>query len=508
MAKIIIRTEDEEKFPKINKNIYGCFIEHLGSCVYGGIWVGEESPIPNIRGIRKDIVEALRAINIPVLRWPGGCYADTYHWKDGIGPKENRPKTVNSLWGEVIEDNHFGTHEFLDLCEQLGCEPYICGNVGSGTVREMAQWIEYLTFDGESIMTELRKMNGKKEPWRIKYWGIGNESWGCGGFMSAETYIDLFFKFSTFCRNFGKSRLYKIACGPGGSSMEEIINWFEPLMKRSKSYDFSSKLMRNPLLHGISFHYYIGDWFKPAIKFNEKKWFKTMKETLEFDTLITNISEIMDKNDPLKKIGLIIDEWGTWWNVEPGTNFYFLHMQNTMRDALAASLMLIFLNKHCERVHMANISETINAIDSLILTKDEKMILTPAYYVFELYKIHQDALLLPIKIESEEYICGKNSLPAIHGSASMDEQKRIHITLSNIDPVNSIYVNVEFPEMLIKNKDISARILRGEKMNAHNTFDSPEEVKPMIFKVQEFTIDEKQLSFNMPSMAVMVIELI
>ena len=507
MTKIYIDIENKENFPKINKNVYGCFIEHLGYCVYGGIWVEEDSSIPNTRGIRNDVVEALRNINIPVLRWPGGCFADTYHWEDGIGPKEKRPSTVNIYWGGVIENNHFGTHEFLDLCGQLGCEPYICGNVGSGTVKEMAQWIEYLTCDVKSAMAELRRINGRNEPWKIKFWGVGNENWGCGGFMNAETYAELYFKFSTYCRNFGNNELYKIAGGPSGYSMEETVNWFEALLKRAIRYNPLSALLGTPLLHGISLHYYIRDVSQPAYKFKERSWFRTMKKALDFDTIINKVIETMDKYDPNKNIGLIIDEWGTWWDNEPGTDTRFLHMQNTMRDALVAALILDIFNIHCDRIYMANVSETINAIDSLILTKNEKMILTPTYHVFEMYKVHQDAILLPLKIKSEDYIRGEENLPAINGSASMDNQNKIHITLSNIDPENSNSVTIDFSGIVLKNREISARILRGENMNAYNTFDSPENVKPTKFNSQEFKIDEKQISFNMPSMAIIAIEL-
>ena len=297
----------------ISPYIYGHFCEHLGRCIYGGFWVGENSSIPNVRGIRKDVVEALRKIKIPVLRWPGGCFADTYHWKDGVGPKEKRPSTINTHWGGVVENNHFGTHEFLDLCEQLGCEPYICGNVGSGTVQEMAEWIEYMTFDGQSPMADWRRQNGREKPWRIKFFGVGNESWGCGGNMRSEYYADVYRRYRTYIRNFSGNRLYVIACGP----YSDNYYWTEILMREAVR-----------LMNGLSLHYYTvpGGWANrgSATKFGEEEWFDTMDRALKIEEYIKRHKAIMDRYDPEKRVGLIVDEWGTWYQVEPGTNPSFL----------------------------------------------------------------------------------------------------------------------------------------------------------------------------------------
>ena len=288
----------------ISRHIYGHFAEHLGRCVYEGLWVGEDSPIPNTRGIRKDVVEALRKLAIPNLRWPGGCYADEYHWKDGIGPKNGRRKIVNTHWGGEVESNHFGTHEFMDLCQQLGCEPYICGNLGSGTVREMQDWIEYLTFDEPSPMTDLRRENGREAPWKLEYFGVGNESWGCGGNMRAEYYADEYRRYQTYIRNFS-GKIYKIACGP----VNDDFHWTETLMRSAARF-----------MSGLSFHYYVTMPGTTATEFDEEDWFNTFSKAFLMDSLITRHSAIMDRYDPEKKVGLIVDEWGTWYNVEPGTN--------------------------------------------------------------------------------------------------------------------------------------------------------------------------------------------
>ncbi|MFX1346400.1 MAG: alpha-N-arabinofuranosidase [Promethearchaeota archaeon] len=504
MAKIIIDTKivpSEQK--KISKHIYGHFAEHLGRCIYDGIWVGKESSIPNINGIRSDIVQALKKIKIPNLRWPGGCFADEYHWKDGIGPKEDRPKRINTHWGGVIENNNFGTHEFFDLCEQLDCEPYICGNVGSGTIEEMSQWIEYITFEGNSTISELRKKNGREDPWCIKYWGVGNENWGCGGHMSAGYYSDLFLRYSTYCKNLSGNKLYKVACGPVGEfPLNWVIHWVETVMNKT-----SIATLFNPLIHGLSLHYYTRVGAQPATKVNEKRWIVAMERALYMDKLLTEISNIMDKYDKFKKIGIIVDEWGAWWGVEKGTNPSFLYQQNTLTDALIASLHLDIFNKHCARVHMANIAQTVNVLQSMILTKGEKMLLTPTYHVFDMYKVHQGSILLPIKINTENYVQGKRSIPAINGSASVDSDNKTHVSLSNINPNQDINVEIIFNHFNIEKSEITAKILRSEQINAHNTFKSPETVKPEKYTNEKFSMKENNIFFKMPSKAILVIKI-
>ena len=369
-STLILNTDVEQG--TIRKHIYGHFDEHLGRCIYNGIYVGEASDIPNVRGIRMDIVEALRAIHIPNLRWPGGCFADEYHWMDGIGPKTDRPTMVNTHWGGVTENNHFGTHEFMDLCDQLGCEPYICGNVGSGTVQEMQQWVEYITFDGISPMSSLRKENGREDPWRLKYWGVGNENWGCGGSMRPEFYADQYRRYQTYVRNFGDNRIYKIACGPNGSD----CRWTEILMQNTRRGD-------RHLMNGLALHYYT-NYRQSATEFSEGDWSNVLQKALVMDELITRHSAIMDQYDPKSRVALIVDEWGTWYNVEPGTNPGFLYQQNSLRDALVAALHFHIFHNHNDRVHMANIAQTVNVLQSMILTQNEKMLLTPTYHVFNM----------------------------------------------------------------------------------------------------------------------------
>jgi alpha-L-arabinofuranosidase len=475
----------------ISKHIYGHFAEHLGNCIYGGIWVGENSPIANVRGIRKDVVAALRQIQIPNLRWPGGCFADTYHWMDGIGPRDKRPSIVNTNWGGVTEDNSFGTHEFMDLCDQLGTEPYITGNVGSGTVREMEQWVQYLTFDGKSPMSDLRRANGRDKPWRVQFWGLGNETWGCGGNMRPEYYADVLRQFQSYLYNFGDNRLFKIACG----ASEENYGWTDVLMRETASR-----------IQGLSLHYYTVDWANKgsATNFGEREWFKVLKKTLFMNDLIERHSTVMDKYDLRKRVGLIVDEWGTWYNVEPGTNPGFLFQQNTLRDALVAGINLNIFNNHCDRVRMANIAQTINVLQAVILTKDDKMVLTPTYHVFDMYKVHQGATLLPLEVKSADYAFENDKIPAVSISASKDNAGRIHITLCNLDPRNANAISISLRGA--KPAKVSGRILTAESMNSCNTFDKPDVVKSIDFSGAKLT--EGGLEIQLPSKSVVVLELI
>ena len=473
---------------KIDKAIYGHFAEHLGHCIYGGIYVGEKSDIPNTKGFRLDVVGALKDLKVPLVRWPGGCFADTYHWKDGIGPKADRPSIINVHWGGVTEDNSFGTHEFLDFCELIGCDAYVCLNVGSGTVQEAAQWMEYVTSSNESPMTKLRKQNGREKPWNVKYWAAGNETWGCGGNMRPEYYADLYNQYSSFMRAPG---IYKIA---SGANVEDY-HWTDVLMKQSAR-----------MMNGISLHYYTipGSWENKhsATVFDEKEWFSTMQKTLKMEELVTKHSAIMDKYDPDKKVGLLVDEWGTWFDVEPGTNPGFLFQQNTLRDALVAGINLNIFNNHADRVRMSNIAQMINVLQSVILTKDKEMVLTPTYYVFKMYNVHQDATVLPLEIKCNKYASGSESVEAINASASVKDGV-VSITLCNLDPVNSQSVN--FTLQGLKSTRISGKIVTANKMNAYNDFGKKEEVS-----IADFTgakLNKGLVEASIPAMSVVLIQL-
>ncbi|GHV81754.1 intracellular exo-alpha-L-arabinofuranosidase 2 [Spirochaetia bacterium] len=498
MNRLIVKTQDG--ITKISRHIYGHFAEHLGRCIYGGLWVGNDSEaaaaIPNTRGIRNDVVAALKRINIPNLRWPGGCFADEYHWKDGIGPRSERPKMVNTNWGGVTEDNSFGTHEFLDLCGQLGCDPYICGNVGSGTVQELSQWVEYCNFDGISPMADLRKKNGRAGPWNTRFWGIGNESWGCGGNMTPEFYADNFRRYACYARNYGDAKLFKIACGASDFN----YNWTRVLME--KVYKAAPNL-----INGLSLHYYTvpGEWSHKgsATEFNEAEWFTTMRKAARMDEAVRGHSAVMDEFDPERKIGLVVDEWGTWFDVEPGTNPGFLYQQNSLRDALVAGIHFNIFNNHAERVYMANIAQAINVLQSVILTEGPAMILTPTYHAFDMFKVHQDAVKLPTALESDDV----GGIPALSASASMDSENRIHISLTNIDPEKAQTVPIDLRGCVLSpSVKVTGQIITSENMQDHNTFDKPGTVKLSDFS--GVSLSRSTLTAELPPKSVVTVELV
>ena len=473
MEKYLINPN--QKLSKINRDIYGAFSEHLGRCIYEGVFVGEDSEIPNVNGMRKDVVEALKEMKLPVLRWPGGCFADEYHWKDGIGPKENRKKMINTHWGGVVEDNSFGTHEFFELCEQIGCEAYITGNVGSGTVQEMNEWVEYMTFDGLSPMSELRKKNGREKPWNIKYFGIGNESWGCGGHMLPEHYVNEYRRYETFVRDYDeKKHIYRVACGPNADD----YHWTEVMFKKACSR-----------MNGISLHYYTmtdgWDYKGKALEFTDEEYYKVIANAYKMDELIKKHEAVMDKYDPDKRVALIVDEWGTWFDVEEGTNPGFLYQQNTMRDAIVAGLTLNIFNKHCDRVVMANIAQTVNVLQAVCLTEGEKMLLTPTYYIFKMFASHADNTLLGSFITTD-FTNDNKKLPKLIESASVNANGEIVSTIVNTTLSEDIEISCQIADF--NPAEIKAEILCGEA-HEHNTFENAEAVKSEAFTAFEKTAD-------------------
>lgn len=455
----------EREGPTIAPNIYGHFAEHLGRCVDEGIWVGQGSAIENVRGIRSDVVCALKRLNVPVLRWPGGCFADEYHWKNGIGPREQRARTINTHWGGVVETNQFGTHEFMDLCEQIGAAPYVAGNVGSGSVEEMAQWVEYMTSDSDSTMANLRRQNGRAEPWRLPYFGVGNENWACGGSMRAEYYADLYRRYATYVKDYSGNRVTRIACGAGGADYE----WTETLMKIAGRY-----------MAGLSLHYYTvptGDWSHKgsSAEFGEAEWHSTLRQTLAMDELIARHTEIIDRYDPERRVGLVVDEWGTWYDAEPGENPCFLYQRSTLRDALVAALNFNVFHRHAARVTMANLAQTVNVLQALILTRGEKMVLTPTYHAFELYRVHQGARVVPLELETPSYELGSETVPHLHASASRSLAGKLQFSVVNLHATRPASLTVSSLGPL------EGRVLTADAIDAENRFDEPPRVTPAPF---------------------------
>lgn len=489
----------DQKIGTVNRNVFGHFAEHLGRCVYEGLWVGEDSPIPNIRGIRSDVAAALKKLDPPVLRWPGGCFADDYNWRDGIGPRESRPRRFNIHWGNAPESNQFGTHEFIDLCRQIGAEPYISLNLGSGTPREAREWVEYCNGTGDSSLTAERRKNGSAEPFNVRYWGIGNELWGCGGHLQPSAYAAETKRYLTFLNHFG---IYKIACGPRGTNPFEL--------RRDWTLDFFREYakVQHPSqrpVDGFSLHFYTrraeagGD-----IAFTEEEYYSCIQDTMRMSDLIREARAGMDAYDPKRGIDLVIDEWGTWYPQANKDNG--LEQQNTMRDALVAALNLDIFVRNADIVSMTNIAQTVNVLQAMILTKGERMILTPSYHVFELYRRHQGAASVKVLIDSPIVEAGgASNLPLVAGSASVKDG-RLFLTLTNSHADQAVEA-----EIAILGADRpSVRTGTGRRLSSAdvhdcNDFDRPETVGPV--DLQPFWKGGDRSTLSLPAHSVSALDL-
>jgi alpha-N-arabinofuranosidase len=468
---------------KIDRHIYGQFAEHLGHGIEAGVWVGEGSPIPNTRGLRNDVIAALRELHVPVVRWPGGCFADEYHWRDGIGPRASRPTTLNTNWGGVPETNAFGTHEFLDFVQLIGADAYINGNVGTGSAREMAEWLQYMTSDKPTALTAERARNGHPDPWKIAYFAVGNEPWGCGGNMSPEYYLDIFRRTATFLKTPIGARPQIIASG----GHDEDTSWSE-LLTAKGGRDLSA----------VTFHYYtlpVNDWHHKgsATGFSEDEWNSTMAHTARMDEFITRNDAAMSKSDPQKKVAFDVDEWGTWYDPEPGREPGFLYQQNTLRDAVVAAVNFNIFHRHSDRVRMTNIAQMVNVLQAMILTDGPKMILTPTYHVFHMFEPFQDATFLPTDLQAQ----------GISVSAARTATGEIAVALVNMDPHRLTPVSLSLAGAKVKT--VKGEILTAAAMDAHNTFESPDAVKPTRFNGAR--LDSARLSVSLPAKSVVVLSL-
>lgn len=504
MAKYLINYMNRKS--KINKEIYGNFSEHLGRCIYDGLWVGKDSPIPNVNGVRKDIMDALKKIKVPVIRWPGGCFADQYHWKDAIGPQEQRKKIINKTWGGAVEDNSFGTHEFMDMAEEIGCDVYLSGNLGTGTIQEMVDWVDYITGDGDSEMANLRRKNGREKPWKLKYFGIGNEVWGCGGEMMPDYYANLYrhaYHFVAAKSFLAGTDMQFIASGPCTGDYE----WTDVVTKNLSQQTFAMRQIKNnPLMNGLSMHHYAfggTDYFNLglATEFGPEEWYDLLYKGYETEELIEKNDIIMSKYDPEKKIGLMVDEWGSWFKSEPGTNPHFLFQQNTMRDAVLAAVYLNIFNKHSDRVKLATVAQLINVLQAVILTEGDKMVLTPTYHVFDLFQNHMEATLLDSYIETKKVGIGKNMLDQLIESSSVDAQGNVLVTLCNTSIDTSETVEATLFGKAIQTA--TAEILCADP-HTHNTFDEPENIT---IKAHEVTLTEDGFRLEIPAACVVKVSI-
>ncbi|WP_260927715.1 alpha-N-arabinofuranosidase [Novosphingobium sp. 9] len=478
--------------PEYHKEIFTQFAEHLGNGIYGGLWVGKGSKIPNTNGFRNDVVSALRELQVPVIRWPGGCFADEYHWREGVGPQNTRPVKVNTHWGGVTEPNTVGTDEYFELLRQVGAEAYVSGNVGDAAPREMAEWVEYMTAPAGSLADE-RGKNGHKAPYKLAYFGIGNELWGCGGSMRPEFAADETRRYATFVKVPDGTKTLKIA---SGANVDDY-NWTDTMMR-----------IAGDKVDGLSLHYYTlpgGGWPPHAdpINFTEADWADTLWNAEHIDELITKHSAIMDKYDPAKRVMLAVDEWGTWFAQDPGTHPGFLRQQNTLRDALVASTTLDIFAKHADRVRMSAIAQMVNVLQAMILTDGSKMVKTPTYWVYDMYKPWQDATVLPIKIDGPNYAAGKFTMPAVSGSTVKAKDGLIHVALSNLDPNQPNTVTIALDG--VNASSVDGTILTAAAMNAHNTFEAPEAIKPAAFSAAR--LEGGKLVVTLPAKSVVVLTL-
>ncbi len=495
LADAAATIETAKPGPVINKNVYGQFAEHLGRGIYEGMWVGPDSKIPNVRGWRKDVIGALKAMHVPLVRWPGGCFADEYHWRDGIGQRDQRPVRVNTNWGGVTEDNAVGTHEFFDLAEQLGAETYVNGNLGSGSPQEMAEWLEYMTSDSKSTLAQERRKNGRDKPFKVDYFAIGNEAWGCGGQMPPEYYVSLYNRYASFAKTPADARPKFIASGGNDAN----IAWTDVLSK-GIHHDW------NMTVDAISFHYYTlptGEWKQKgqATGFPESEWISTLVNTLHMDDLIAQNTAILDKNDPEKKLGFYVDEWGTWYDVEKGENPGFLYQQNSLRDAVVAALNFNIFHEHADRVHMTNIAQMVNVLQAMILTDKEKMILTPTYYAYQMYAPFQDATFLPVALKDvPAYKLGDKSVPAISVSAAKGKDGKTYLALVNTDPNKVQKLSLALDKGQIKG--VKGQLLTAKTMDAHNTFAQPNAIKPVSYSAKA---KSGKLNFELPAKSVIVV---
>lgn len=475
----------------ISRHIYGQFAEHLGRDIYDGVWTKAGSTPWHLRD---DVIQALRRIEVPNVRWPGGCFADYYHWRDGVGPAARRPKMVNTIWGGVVEDNSFGSQEYMELVRRIGAEPWVVGNVGTGSPREMAEWWEYLNHPGGSTLADKRAADGHPAPYNVRRWGVGNESWGCGGQMTPTYYADLYRRFAEFLRSFNDStRPFRIATGPN----VDDYHWTDVVMREA-----------GRMIDGLDLHYYtvVGSWEHKgsATQFGEREWFIAMQRALRIDELITRHAAIMDTYDPAKRVALIVGEWGMWHDVEPGTNPGFLYQQNTLRDALVAAATLDIFNRHADRVRGANIAQMVNVLQAMILTRGPQMLLTPTYHVFEMYTVHHDAIALPLTLTNVgHYTFGRDSIPAVSASASRDRRGVMHVTMSNLDPNQTRTVEAELRGANVTSA--TGQILTAPAINSYNSFEQPNTVQPVAFDGAR--VSGGRLTVALPPRSVVVLEL-
>jgi alpha-L-arabinofuranosidase len=506
---VVVAGDAQVSGPTINRHIFGQFAEMLGTGIYGGVWVGPKSKIPNVRGIRTDVVEALKALKVPNVRWPGGCYADKYNWRDGVGPAKGRPTTVNVMWGNVLDDNSFGTHEFMDFVDQIGSEAYLSVNMATGSVKEAKDWLEYMTTDQQTTLGKERQANGRKAPWRVAFLGLGNEAWGCGGPYSRNDYVAQMKRFAAHVQNHNPEQRV-VFMQPNPNATQYIASAYELGKPEFTEAIMKAWVERHPFfwnIKGVSVHHYthLGPFpmQDASTGFGEEDYAALLAKTYTMNDLLAENTAIMDKYDPKKEVGLVVDEWGAWLKPLPGTNPAFLRQQNSLRDGLLAAVNLNIFARHADRVRMTNIAQMVNVIQSMILTDGPKMILTPTYHVYRMYVPFQDATLVPMTVSSSTYRFGKHSMPRVDAIAAKAKDGRIWVSAVNLDPNESAEFMLKLSR--VSYTGASGEVLTADKVDAVNDFQSPSTVRPAVF---EATATDGMLPVRLPPKSVTVFRLL
>ena len=474
----------DEPIGIIAPEIYGHFPEHIGGVVYDGIWVGEDSKVANIDGIRQALVEHMRRLKPPVVRWPGGCFADSYNWRDGVGPRAQRPRRTN-FWivdeglrlapdgPQKFDPNSFGTNEFGRFCRLIGAQPYLAANLRSATARDFYDWVEYCNAPaGKTTLSDQRAAAGDPEPFGVRYWGVGNESWGCGGNFTPEEYAAEFRRFTAWVPDYGVPLRF-IGSGPSGGDLDWTRRFFARLAERDKGLLGS--------MYGWGMHYYCGTAGKgQAVDFTEDDWYELLEKAVLMEPLILKNWAAMAETDPEHKVKLIVDEWGAWHRAGTEVDPAFLFGQtSTLRDGLIAALTLDIFNRHADKVAMANVAQLINNLHSLFLAHEDKFAATPNFHIFEMYAAHQGGRSLRTSFSAPAVGARAGheaTLPGLAGSASL-KGKELILTV-----VNPHAREAREAEIVVRGAAVQfgrIRVLRSDDIHAHNTFEAPHALEPL-----------------------------
>jgi alpha-N-arabinofuranosidase len=477
----------------IAPEIYGHFAEHLGGVVYDGIWVGENSKIANVNGIRKSLIDAFAKIKPSVVRWPGGCFADSYNWRDGIGPKNKRPRTTN-FWRDAREwpkdapdgpwkydTNQFGTDDFLRFCKLTGAQPYIAANLRSLPAKDFYEWVEYCNSPaGTTTLADMRAVNGERDGAKVRFWGIGNESWGCGGNFTPEEYAAEYRRFTAWAPRYGVDLAF-IGAGPNGGDLDWTRRFFTKLNERR-----ALGAMWGWAMHHYSWNVSSGrttDWFQgkgDAVNYPDEEWYEMLREADRIDGMIAECWSVMGEIDRNHRIKLVVDEWGTWFKSgSEVNNTHLLGQQSTIRDAVLAGLTLDTFHRHAEKIGMAAIAQLVNCLQSLFLAHEDKFVLTPTYHVFDMYAAHQGKTSVRTVVTAPRANYTRAGQPAtirgLNGSASLNG-KQLVVTVTNSDPKSARETEIAVRGASVKS--VKGTVLSASDIHAHNSFADPNQVTP------------------------------